>query len=169
MNSKPNEPIPQYLLRCLKIGSATWNHCIVFHTHKHTLGGVVVGWSSFMCGVVIGWHCDWVVQRLGGVVIGWCRGWGCSGWVVQWFGGVVVGWCSGQRAGLALLEVERVGVQIPPGQKFGSIFAPPVPPANSAAMSAQTVHCRWEDENARERAGRSPSLCRGSGNKIINF
>jgi len=28
MNSKPNEPIPQYLLRCLKIGSATWNHCI---------------------------------------------------------------------------------------------------------------------------------------------
>ena len=46
----------------------------------------------------------------------------------------------------------------PPGKKCGSKYLPHLHPlANSTIMSTLTVHCRLEDETARERIGHLPS------------
>src|SRR6218665_611146 len=62
------------------------------------------------------------------------------------------------------------GFKSRPGQKFGSRFLLLLRPlVNSAMMSTLTVHCQWEDEKMRERAGHSPSYAEDKQMKSLTL
>jgi len=64
----------------------------------------------------------------------------------------------------------RFGVQITPGQKFGSRFLFHLHPlAKSAMMSTLTANCQWEDETVRERIGHPPSFAEAKKMKSLTL
>ena len=78
------------------------------------------------------------------------------------FGGPVVSVLDCQPRGSELI--------FRPWQKFGSRFLLHLRPlANSAIMSALTVHCRWQDETVSERIGQLPSYAEGKKMKSLTL